>query len=85
MATHSRILAWEIPGQKGLTSYSPWGHKESDMTEQLSTRAHIHTHTHTHTHTHAVNNSNHAEKSKCFPEPNMAFSLSVYNVIIFIY
>ena len=26
-------------------SYSPWGHKELDMTESL-------THTHTHTHTH---------------------------------
>ena len=28
-ATHSSILAWRIP-------YSPWGHKESDTTEQLS-------------------------------------------------
>ena len=28
-ATHSSILAWRIP-------YSPWGHKESDRTEQLS-------------------------------------------------
>ena len=27
-------------------SYNPWGHKELDMTEQLT-----HTHTHTHTHT----------------------------------
>ena len=34
--------------------YSPWGHKESDMTERLSTHmcTHAHTHTHTHTHTH---------------------------------
>ena len=24
-------------GQKSLAGYSPWGHKESDMTEQLST------------------------------------------------
>ena len=33
MATHSRILAWEIPRTEepgGL--YSPWGHKELDMT-----------------------------------------------------
>ena len=37
MATHSSILAWRIP----LVCYSPWGHKESDMTEQLST--HIYT------------------------------------------
>ena len=28
MATHSSILAWKI-----LVGYSPWGHKESDMTE----------------------------------------------------
>ena len=31
MATHSSILAWRIP-----IVYSPWGHKESGMTEQLS-------------------------------------------------
>ena len=30
-ATHSSILAWRIHGL-----YSPWGHMESDMTEQLS-------------------------------------------------
>ena len=29
MATHSSILAWRI----GLAGYSPWGHKELDMTE----------------------------------------------------
>ena len=34
MATHSSILAWRIPWtQMGLAGYSPWGHKESDMTE----------------------------------------------------
>ena len=32
---HSSILAWRIPWQKGLVSYSPWGCKESDMTELL--------------------------------------------------
>ena len=37
MATHSSILAWRIPGQRSLVGYSPWGHKESDMTKQLST------------------------------------------------
>ena len=34
MATHSTVLAWEIPWMEepgGL--YSPWGHKESDTTE----------------------------------------------------
>ena len=38
MATHSTILAWRIPWTEepgGL--YSPWGRKELDMTEQLST------------------------------------------------
>ena len=25
------------PGQRRLAGYSPWGHKESDMSEQLST------------------------------------------------
>ena len=35
-ATHSSILAWEIHGQRSLVGYSPWGHKESDTTEQLS-------------------------------------------------
>ena len=33
MAPHSSILAWN--GRKNLVGYSPWGHKESDMTEQL--------------------------------------------------
>ena len=27
MATHSSILAQEIPKQKSLAGYSPWGHK----------------------------------------------------------
>ena len=31
MATHSSILAWKIP----------WGHKEADMTKQLSTHTYI--------------------------------------------
>ena len=40
-----------LPGesqQRSLAGYSPWGRKESDMTEWLS----MHTHTHTHTHAH---------------------------------
>ena len=35
MAAHSSILAWKIPWTQSLVGYSPWGHKESDMTEQL--------------------------------------------------
>ena len=27
------ILAWESHGQRSLAGYSPWGHKESDMTK----------------------------------------------------
>ena len=44
MATHSSILSWRIPWTEEPGGYSPWGCKDSDMTEQL-------THTHTHTHT----------------------------------
>ena len=36
MATHSRIFAWEIPWQRSLASYNPWGHKESDTAEWLN-------------------------------------------------
>ena len=38
MATHSSILAWRMPmdRQRSLGGYRPWGHKESDTTEQLS-------------------------------------------------
>ena len=33
MATHSSILAWEITwAERILISYSPWDHKELDMT-----------------------------------------------------
>ena len=38
MVTHSSILAWRIPhGQRTLADYNPWGHKELDVTERLST------------------------------------------------
>ena len=37
MANHFSILAWKFHGQRSLEGYSPWGHKESDMTEHLST------------------------------------------------
>ena len=33
MATHCNILAWRIHGQRSLVGYSPWGHKQPDMTE----------------------------------------------------
>ena len=33
MATHNSILAWRIPWREEPGGYSPWGHKELDMTE----------------------------------------------------
>ena len=33
---HSSILALKIPWQRSLAGYSPWGHKESNMIEQLT-------------------------------------------------
>ena len=44
MAMHSSILAWRIPMDRGLwwATYSSWGCKELDMTENLSTAWHIH-------------------------------------------
>ena len=37
MATHSSILATKFHGQKSLADYSPWGGKESDIAERLTT------------------------------------------------
>ena len=53
------FLPGKFHGQRSLAGYSPWGHKESDMTETLSTERErererdisVHTHTHTCTHT----------------------------------
>ena len=36
-ANHSSILASESHGQRNLAGYSPWGRKELDTTEPLST------------------------------------------------
>ena len=36
MAAHSSILAWRMPWTRSLEGYSPWGCKDSDMTERLS-------------------------------------------------
>ena len=37
MATHSSILAWRIPMDRGAWQVAVHGVAESDMTEQLST------------------------------------------------
>ena len=43
MATHFFFL--EKPhGQRSLVGYSPWGHKESDMTERLSPYIYVYIH-----------------------------------------
>ena len=39
-ATHSRVLAWEIPRTEEPGGLQPRGHEESDTTEQLSTHMH---------------------------------------------
>ena len=36
MATCSSILAWRIPWTEEAGGYSPWGRKESDMTEHTA-------------------------------------------------
>ena len=37
MAIHSStIIVWKIHEQRSLVGYSPCGHKESDMTEQVT-------------------------------------------------
>ena len=36
MATHSNILAWRIPWTEEPGGYSPWGCKELDTTERLT-------------------------------------------------
>ena len=41
MATHSSFLAWKIPWTEELEGCSPWGSKESDTTEQLTTTTYM--------------------------------------------
>ena len=38
MATHPVFLPGKLHGQRSLVGYSPWGHKESPMTERLTLR-----------------------------------------------
>ena len=35
------FLSGESHGQRSLVGYSPWGHKESDTTEQISMHTHL--------------------------------------------
>ena len=54
MSTHTWRRKWQLTpaflpgefhGQRNLVGYSPWGHKESAMTEHINTQ-HIHVHMH---------------------------------------
>ena len=56
MATHSRILAWEILWTKEAGGLRSMGSLRADTIEQARP------HTHTHTHTHAL------DKPQCFPK-----------------
>ena len=40
MAIHSSAPAWRVPWTEEPDRYSPWGHRESDTTERLSTAQH---------------------------------------------
>ena len=39
LASHSSILAWEMPWTEELEGYSPWGRKELDTPEHTHTLA----------------------------------------------
>ena len=41
MATSPLVLPEKSHGQRSLIGYSSWGHKELDMTEQLSIAQHM--------------------------------------------
>ena len=43
-ATLSSILAWKVPWTKAPGGHSPWGHKQLDMTKQLSMLATLKNH-----------------------------------------
>ena len=41
MATHPILLPGKFHGQRDLSGYSPWGHKELDTTEHAYLRYHL--------------------------------------------
>ena len=49
LLAESIFLPEKFYGQRSLMGYSPWGHKQSDTTENAQARVRTHTHTRTHT------------------------------------
>ena len=56
------FLPEKVHGQRSLSGFSPWGHKELDMTEWLSI--------HTHTHTYWVSQKIHLVMERLWKNPN---------------
>ena len=50
------LLPEKFHGRRNLVDFSPWGCKESDMTEHVCACVCTQTHTHTHTHTQLIHN-----------------------------
>ena len=78
------FLTEKSHGQRSLAGYSPWGHKESDMAEQVHIYAHTRAHTHTHTHTHTghltdqiqASRRNNSRRKNDYSQPQHRFSSS---------
>ena len=66
------LLPGKSHGQRSLAGYHPWGHKESDTTEQMS----MHTHTHTHMPSHSAKGLAHG---KC---PKIVFFIVKITVVV---
>ena len=60
MATHSSILVWVIPMDRGAWRVTVYSVAESDTTKHNTyTHTHTHTHTHTYKHTEGIVNQRH--------------------------
>ena len=75
MATHSSILAWEIPWTEEPDGLQSWDHKESNMTDLLSTCTSLWTC--------ALNTQNSLEETKIKIHVNRSSSFSLYLSIMF--
>ena len=74
MATHSNILAWEIPWSEELWRAAVHRIAKS-QSERKHAHARAHTHTHTHTHTHARARAHTPESSSILhPLPSLHLS-----------